>query len=427
MTTETAIDTGLLRLSTVGSVDDGKSTLVGRLLFDTKSLFADTIEAVERASVGRGNGALDLSLVTDGLRAEREQGITIDVAYRYFATPRRKFVLADCPGHVQYTRNTVTGASTADVVVVLVDARHGILEQTKRHLAIAALMRVQHVVLTVNKFDLVDWDERVFRRIETEFLLLGRALGIRDVTAIPVSALLGDNIAAPSTHVPWYSGPTLLDFLESVEVLEQQGEFRFPVQTVILPRTGSHRDYRGYAGQITGGRIAVGDRVIVHPAGIESVVTGIDTYDGALAEAIAPQSVVLRLQHDIDVTRGDLLAKASSEVTAREELLGTVCWLAERPLKPGRRVYVRIGTALVRAIVEDLVDGFDIDSFEPVPVAQLELNDIGRVRIRLAVPVAYDTYEDSRRTGSFALIDEQSGDVLGAGLVAAALGGNWTI
>ncbi len=423
----TTIDTGLLRLSTVGSVDDGKSTLVGRLLFDTKSLFADTIEAVERASVGRGNGALDLSLVTDGLRAEREQGITIDVAYRYFATPRRKFVLADCPGHVQYTRNTVTGASTADVVVVLVDARHGILEQTKRHLAIAALMRVQHVVLAVNKFDLVDWDEQVFRAIETEFLLLGRALGIHDVTAIPVSALLGDNIAEPSAHVAWYSGPTLLDFLESVEVLQQQGEFRFPVQTVILPRTAEFRDYRGYAGQITGGRIAVGDRVIVHPAGIESTVAGIDTYDGPLAEAIAPQSVVIRLEHDIDVTRGDLLAKVSSTVRARDDLLGTVCWLAERALKSGRRVYVRIGTALIRGIVEELVDGFDIDSFEPVAIEQLELNDIGRVRIRLAQPVAYDTYEESRRTGSFALIDEQSGDVLGAGLVAAALGESWTI
>ncbi|KDN22932.1 sulfate adenylyltransferase subunit 1 [Amycolatopsis rifamycinica] len=412
----------LLRLATAGSVDDGKSTLVGRLLYDTKSVLADQLDAVTRASVDKGLSTPDLSLLVDGLRSEREQGITIDVAYRYFATPKRSFVLADTPGHVQYTRNTVTGASTAQLAVLLVDARKGVIEQTRRHAAVLALLGVPQLVLAVNKIDLVGYDEATFTVIAEEFaahaLSLGYARG--SVLAIPVSALEGDNVATRSERTPWYTGPSLLEHLEDVPVAPDPHDsaLRFPVQYVIRPRTPEYPDYRGYAGQIAAGTVRPGDEIVVLPQGIRSRVERIDTADGSLAEAGAGTSVTLLLTDDIDISRGDLIAAADAPPRVTDEITGTLCWLSSKPLKPGARVLVKHGTRTVQALVDELHARFDEQTLSSVDSpASLELNDIGRVTLRLAGELGVDDYGVSPRTGAFLIIDPKDGDTLAAGLV----------
>jgi sulfate adenylyltransferase subunit 1 len=411
---------GLLRLTTAGSVDDGKSTLVGRLLQDTQSILADQLAAVEHATRARGGSRLDLALLTDGLRAERDQGITIDVAYRYFATPTRKFVLADCPGHVQYTRNTVTGASTAELAVVLVDARHGVVEQTRRHLAVMAFLRVPHVVLAVNKMDLVDFDEPVFRRIESEFAAAARALGVPDPVSVPVCALHGDNVTARSAHTPWYQGPTLLEHLEAVPTGRAAAAepMRFPVQLVLRPRTAERPDYRGLAGRVASGVLEVGHEVVALPSAGRSTVVGIDTPDGPMSCAAAGQSITVLLRDEIDVGRGEVLARPEQAPRVVTELDADLCWLADHPLRAGARVLVKHGTRTVRAIVAELTGRLDLRTLRhTAPPAALELNEIGVARIRLAQPLAVDSYAMDRHTGGFLVIDAADGNTLAAGLV----------
>jgi bifunctional enzyme CysN/CysC len=415
----TAIDTPLLRLATAGSVDDGKSTLIGRLLYDSKSILADQLEQVEEASRRRGGAGLDLSLLTDGLRAEREQGITIDVAYRYFATPARTFVIADTPGHVQYTRNMVTGASTADLAVILVDARKGVLEQSKRHAFISSLLGIRHLVVAVNKMDLVGFSEDVFDAIVTDFSCFARNLGAHEATFIPISALHGDNVVERSEAMDWYAGPALLEHLERVEVAGEHdgGGLRFPVQWVI--RDGAS-DYRGYAGQVAGGRVRPGDEVVVLPAGIATTVASIDTYDGPLGEAFGPMSVTLRLADDVDVSRGDLICAPGARPTLDRDLEADVCWLADAPLRPRGRYLLKHTTTTVRAIVDDVADRVDIHTLDrDAAPGELALNEIGRVRLRTSRPLAFDAYADNRATGSFILIDEATNDTVGAGMIAA--------
>jgi sulfate adenylyltransferase subunit 1 len=417
----------LLRLATAGSVDDGKSTLVGRLLYDTKSVLADQLDAVERVSRERGLDAADLALLTDGLRAEREQGITIDVAYRYFSTATRSYVLADTPGHVEYTRNMVTGASTAELALILVDARHGVVEQTRRHLAVTGLLGVRHVVVAVNKMDLVGWDAERFGEIVVEFARLATRFGISDVAAVPVSALFGDNVVDRSTRTPWYSGPTLLEHLEAVPVGTDPASqpLRMPVQYVVRPRTADHPDYRGYAGRLASGVVRPGDEVVVLPSGRRTTVVGVDRAraDGTLEEldvAFAPQSVTLRLGDDVDVSRGDLVAAADQPGLLTRSVSGTIAVLSARPVRRRDRVLLRVGTRTVRALVDDVVDELDIESMEHRATRDdLGLNAIGRVRIRLAEDVPVDDYRTLRRTGAFLLVDEADGSTLAAGMADA--------
>lgn len=419
----------LLRLATAGSVDDGKSTLVGRLLYDTKSVLADQIDAVTRASVDKGLATPDLSLLVDGLRAEREQGITIDVAYRYFATPQRTFVLADTPGHVQYTRNTVSGASTAQLVILLVDARKGVIEQTRRHAAVMALLGVPKLVLAVNKIDLVDDAAGVFDRISTEFNQLTTKLGWapEDVVEIPVSALHGDNVASRSENTPFYDGPSLIEHLESVPVdADSSGKhqvgLRFPVQYVIRPRTVEHPDYRGYAGQVAAGVVSKGDEVVVLPSGIRSTVERIDTPDGELATAHPGHSVTLVLTDDVDVSRGDTIASAIDAPEPIDSFDATVCWLGDKPLRPGARLLLKHGTRTTQAIVGALLERFDEQKLAADSDPEtLALNDIGRISVRVADPVVADDYRVNRHTGSFLLIDPAGGNTLAAGLVGDVL------
>jgi sulfate adenylyltransferase subunit 1 len=416
----------LLRLATAGSVDDGKSTLVGRLLYDTKSVLADQLDAVTRASVDRGLSTPDLSLLVDGLRSEREQGITIDVAYRYFATPKRSFVLADTPGHVQYTRNTVTGASTAQLAVLLVDARKGVVEQTRRHAAVLALLGVPRLVLAVNKIDLVDYDEETFTVITKEFTAHAGVLGYPEgaVLAIPVSALGGDNVVERSDRTPWYDGPTLLEHLETVPAAPDPHDvpFRFPVQYVIRPRTPDHPDYRGYAGQVAAGTVRRGDEVVVLPAGLRTTVQRIDTADGELEAATAGRSVTLVLADDLDISRGDLIAAGQQAPVPADELDATLAWLSEKPLRPGARVLVKHGARTVAAFVDQLTARFDEQRLSTVDFPEtLQLNEIGQVHIRTAEPLAVDDYTVNRRTGAFLVIDPADGTTLAAGLAGAPL------
>ncbi|MCO1656641.1 sulfate adenylyltransferase subunit 1 [Pseudonocardia humida] len=426
----------LLRFATAGSVDDGKSTLVGRLLYDTKSVLADQIEAVERASVDKGMSTPDLSLLVDGLRAEREQGITIDVAYRYFGTPTREFVLADTPGHVQYTRNTVTGASTAELAVLLVDARNGIVEQTRRHAAVLALLRVPRLVLAINKIDLVGYDEETLTAIAKDFAALARSVGFADeaVQVIPVSALAGDNVVERSTRTPWYDGPTLLGHLESVPVAgpEVTAPFRMPVQYVIRPRAGALpgaeerwgplHDYRGYAGQVASGTVSPGDEVVVLPGGARTTVAGVDTADGPLDAAGAGRSVTIRLTDDIDISRGDLIAAAGAAPRVGSEIEATLCWLADKPLRAGARLLLKHGARTTQVIVGALGERLDVDSVRFVdPPEALTVNDIAMVSLRTADPLPVDDYADIRATGSFLLIDPPTGGTLAAGLVGNPL------
>lgn len=419
----------LLRIATAGSVDDGKSTLVGRLLYDTKSVLIDQFDAVTKASESRGLDAPDLSLLVDGLRAEREQGITIDVAYRYFATPKRSFILADTPGHVQYTRNTVSGASTAQLVILLVDARKGVIEQTRRHAAVLALLGVPRLVLAVNKIDLVPDSARIFEAISAEFNELTSSLGWKpeNVVEIPVSALHGDNIATRSERTGFYNGPTLIEHLESVPAHgESDGAsgtigLRFPVQYVIRPRTAEYPDYRGYAGQVAAGAVRVGDEVVISPAWQRTTVAGIDTADGPLEVAEAGRSITLILADDVDASRGDLIASLDVPDPV-SELDGTVCWLADKPLKAGARLLLKHGTRTVPAIIGALVERFDEQNLSADPAPEsLELNDIGQISIRLAEAISVDEYVDDRTAGSFLLIDPSSGNTLAAGLVGNAL------
>jgi len=415
--------TELLRLVTAGSVDDGKSTLIGRLLYDSKQILADQLEHIEDVSRRRGNDYVDLALLTDGLRAEREQGITIDVAYRSFVTPRRRFQLADAPGHVQYTRNMVTGASTADVAVVLLDARKGVVEQTRRHGYIAAVLGIPHVVVAVNKMDLVGYAQERFDEICDDLDALAERLGIDDLVAVPISALRGDNVVEPGESMPWYDGPTLLGHLEAIEIAADRDLLhrRFPVQWVIRPLSEEHPDYRGYAGQVAAGVWRAGDEVVVLPSGRRTRVAAVETADGPLAAAVPPQSVTIRLEDDLDVARGDMLADPDSPPTVARELLATVCWMAERPLEPRSRLLVKHTTRSVRAIADELVSKVDIHALEDVAAPErLELNDIASVRLRLAEPLAVDPYGENRATGAFILVDETTNETVGAGMVVEA-------
>jgi sulfate adenylyltransferase large subunit len=406
----------LLRLATAGSVDDGKSTLIGRLLHDAKAILADQLDDLR----GR-DGELDLSRLTDGLRAEREQGITIDVAYRYFATTRRTFILADTPGHVQYTRNMVTGASTADLAIVLVDARNGVVEQTRRHAFIASLLGIPHLVVAVNKMDLVDWSEDVFDAVVRDVCAFRDQLSaVRDIAYVPLSALRGDNVVDRSDAMPWYGGLPLLEHLETVEVEADRNldDLRFPVQYVI--RDGAS-DYRGYAGQLGGGVLSPGDEVLVLPSEQVTTVASIDTFDGPLDTAFAPMSVTVRLADDLDVSRGDLICRRADRPALARDLVADVCWMADAPLRPGGRYAIKHAAHTARAIVESIDDRVEVASLgrEPTP-GELALNDIGRVRVRTSKPLAFDPYARNRATGSFILIDEATNDTVGAGMIVAA-------
>ncbi len=410
----------LLRFATAGSVDDGKSTLVGRLLHDSKSVLSDQLDAVQRTSEARGLDTIDLSLLVDGLRAEREQGITIDVAYRYFATPARTFILADTPGHVQYTRNTVTGASTADLVVILVDARTGVVDQTRRHAAVAALLGVPHLLLAVNKIDLVDFNEATFDRIADHFSGYAQQLGIHDVTAIPISALHGDNVVARSARIPWYSGPSVLEHLESVELTDDlaQGGLRFPVQYVIRPRTEELPDYRGYAGRVTAGSVRPGDGVIALPSGQRSVISKVDTPMGETSVAVAGDSVTLLLADDLDLSRGDLIAGEVDAPVPVTSFAVTVTQLADRPVRVGARALLRYGTTTTKVAVTSIDGLLDIDTltYLPPPPA-LSLNDIAQITVRTADPVPVEQYRPGGAVGSLLIIDPADGTTLAAGMV----------
>jgi bifunctional enzyme CysN/CysC len=411
----------LLRLATAGSVDDGKSTLIGRLLYDTKSIFEDQLEAVERTSIQRGEEYTNLALLTDGLRAEREQGITIDVAYRYFATPRRKFIIADTPGHIQYTRNMVTGASTANLALILIDARKGILEQSRRHAFIASLLRIPHLVLCVNKMDLVDYDQDVFERIKDEFRDFASKLDVADLTFIPVSALKGDNVVERSPNMPWYEGASLLHHLEEVHIASDRNliDVRFPVQYVIRPMSDAHHDYRGYAGTVAAGVLKQGDEVMVLPSGFTSRIASIDTYDGPLDEAFPPVSVTIRLEDELDISRGDMICRPNNQPTVGQDVDAMVCWLTEQTaLVPRAKLAIKHTTRLARALVSDLQYRLDINTLHRDETAEsLTLNEIGRVSLRTTVPLFYDEYRRNRTTGSFILIDEATNNTVGAGMI----------
>ena len=410
----------LLRFITCGSVDDGKSTLIGRLQYDTKTIFEDQLEHVEDVSRRRGDERTDLALLTDGLRAEREQGITIDVAYRYFSTPLRKFIIADAPGHVQYTRNMVTGASTANLAIVLVDARHGMLEQSRRHTFIASLLGIPHVVFAVNKMDLVDYDEAAFDRIKAEFTNWSAKLRIRDVDFIPVSALHGDNVVEKSAKMPWYRGTPLLYHLETVHIASDRNliDSRFPVQWVIRPQSEKHPDYRGYAGTVAGGVMKAGDDVIALPSGFKSKIKSIETYDGPVAEAFPPMSVIVHLEDNLDVSRGDMLCREHNQPIVGQDLDAMVCWMVDRPLKKKGRYALKHTTNWVRAMVTDLQYRLDVNTLHrDEESGRLGLNDIGRIRMRTTAPIFYDPYQRNRTTGSFILTDETTNETVAAGML----------
>ncbi len=411
----------LLRLATAGSVDDGKSTLIGRLLYDSKSIFEDQMEAIEATSAQRGEEYVNLALLTDGLRAEREQGITIDVAHRYFSTPRRKFIIGDTPGHIQYTRNMVTGASTADLTIVLVDARHGVIEQSRRHAFIASLLRIPHIVVAINKMDLVDWDQAVFERIRQEFTDFATKLDIPDLMFIPMSALHGDNVVDRSANSPWYQGSTLLHHLEEVHISSDRNlvDVRFPVQYVIRPQSTEYHDYRGYAGTVAGGVLKPGDEVMVLPSGFTSRIASIDTADGPVAEAFAPMSVTIRIEDDIDVSRGDMLCRPNNKPHVGQDIEAMVCWMSDSAkLRPRSKLALKHTTKWCRALVQDLNYRLDINTLHREEGAtELGLNEIGRVKLRTTQPLFFDEYRRNRRTGSFILVDEASNVTVGAGMI----------
>ncbi len=410
----------LLRFATAGSVDDGKSTLIGRLLFDSKSIFTDQLEDLERTSVARGSEYTDLALLTDGLRAEREQGITIDVAYRYFATPRRKFIIADTPGHIQYTRNMVTGASTSDLSIILIDARKGLVEQSRRHAFLVSLLQVPHLVVAVNKMDLVDWSQEVFEAIREEFSNYAAKLNIADVSVIPVSALTGENVVTRSTQMDWYEGPSLLHHLENVHIASDRNlvDMRFPVQYVIRPQSAAHHDYRGYAGQIAGGVVKVGDDVVVLPSGLPTKVTAIDAPGGPVEEAYAPMSVVIRLEDDVDISRGDMICRPHNQAIVSQDVEAMICWMGDSPMRAGMKFGIKHTTRSARVLVKDLYYEMNINTLHRNQgAAELNLNEVGRVRLRTTVPLLADEYHRNRLTGGFILIDETTNATVAAGMI----------
>ena len=410
----------LLRFTTAGSVDDGKSTLIGRLLYDSKSIFEDQLEAVEEASRSRGNEEVNLALLTDGLRAEREQGITIDVAYRYFATPKRKFIIADTPGHIQYTRNMVTGASTADLAVILVDARHGIMEQTVRHSYIASLLAIKEVVVCVNKMDLVDFSQEVFDKIVADYKEMSSSIELGNVTFIPISAKLGDNVVNKSENMPWYTGKALLDFLETVQLpVESEDSMRLPVQYVVRPISDKFPDFRGYAGRLAEGSIKKGDKIKVYPSEMTSSVTGVYLGEKELETAVSPESVDITLSDDIDISRGDVIVAVDGKQPHMEqEVLLNVCWFSNSPMQQGKKYVIRHATQQTLGIIKEIEYKIDINTREKeYGVDKLIMNDIARVRIKTADPLIFDYYKDNRTMGSLIFIEEGTNDTVGAGMI----------
>ena len=416
------IDNGLLRFLTCGSVDDGKSTLIGRLLYDTKAILADTLHAMTRTSERRGLEAVDLSLLTDGLQAEREQGITIDVAYRYFTTGRRKYIIADAPGHEQYTRNMVTAASTANLAIILIDARRGVLTQTRRHSYLAHLVGIPHLVVAINKMDLVNYDQATYQRIRSDYLEFATTLGIGDVSFIPLSALDGDMIVDRGERLDWYQGPTLLDILEGAPSAHSEcdEQFRFPVQFVCRPQQAGNpklHDYRGFMGRVESGEVAVGDEVVVLPSGQRTRVKAIEIYGRSLQQAIAEQSVTLLLEDEVDVSRGDMIVRTRESALVTRRIEAMLCWLGETPLDPRRKYVIRQTTRETKAVIEAIDYRLDINTLRQMPDEGLGMNDIGRVRFKLAQPLCVDAYADNRSTGAFIVIDETTNNTVGAGMI----------
>ncbi|MBP3244195.1 MAG: GTP-binding protein [Bacteroidaceae bacterium] len=414
------LDMELLRFTTAGSVDDGKSTLIGRLLYDSKSIFEDQLQAVEAASERLGNAEVNLALLTDGLRAEREQGITIDVAYRYFATPKRKFIIADTPGHIEYTRNMVTGASTADAAIILVDARNGIIEQTKRHSYIASLLKIDYVVVAINKMDLVDFSKEVYDNIRAEYAKIADVLGLKNVFFIPISALKGDNVVNPSENTPWYQGETLLHLLENIPLKQgaDDAQFRFPVQYVIRPQTAEWPDYRAYAGRISGGRIKVGDKVTILPSQTESVVSRIDEGTNQVDEARSSQSVSISLADDVDVSRGSLIVKTNELPTVSNQIELLVCWLNHRPLQLRQKYIIRHTSDELQGVVGEVEYKVNINTLENnFDDKEVKMNDIAKIKLKLSKPLAFDLYAENRTTGSLVFIDEGTNETVGAGMI----------
>ncbi len=418
--TENYLNMDLLRFTTAGSVDDGKSTLIGRLLYDSKSIFEDQMEAIEKTSAQKGHGYVNLALLTDGLRAEREQGITIDVAYRYFATPKRKFIVADTPGHIQYTRNMVTGASTANLAIILVDARHGIIEQTCRHSFIASLLQIKHIVLCVNKMDLVDYSQEVFDKIVAKYKDFSKTLEVPDIHFLPISALNGDNVVDKSTNMPWYKGRTLLETLESVEIENDYNfvDARFPVQYVIRPMNEEFHDYRGFAGKVESGVFKPGDAIVALPSGKESTIKSIDFFGKHLDQAFPPQSVTLTLKDNIDISRGDMIVKKDHLPTVSQDVELMVCWLSEKKLVPGGKYVVRHTSKEAKAIIKDVKYKVNINTLETNEEDKtIGLNDIARIVIKTASPLSYDSYKNNRTIGSLIIVDEFTNETVGAGMI----------
>jgi sulfate adenylyltransferase subunit 1 len=410
----------LLRFTTAGSVDDGKSTLIGRLLYDSKSIFEDQLEAVEASSVKKGFDYVDLSLLTDGLKSEREQGITIDVAYRYFATPKRKFIIADTPGHIQYTRNMVTGASTANLALILIDARKGLVEQTHRHSFIASLLKIPHVIVCINKMDLVKYEEKVFEQIVEDYKAFSSKLEVHDIQFVPISALAGDNVVNRSENMEWYQGATLLHMLETVHIESDHNHIdsRFPVQYVVRPQTKEHQDFRGYAGRVAGGIFRPGDEVLVQPSGFTSKIKSIQLGDQSLTEAFAPMSVTMTLEDEIDISRGDIISKPNNHPQAEQDIDVMICWMNQRPINLNSKFFVRHMTKEVKGVLKEIQYKLDINSLQRVEnVDQLTMNEIARVKIRTAQPLAFDSYRKNRITGSIILVDEGTNETVAAGMI----------
>ncbi|MBU3714986.1 MAG: GTP-binding protein [Ferruginibacter sp.] len=407
----------ILRFITAGSVDDGKSTLIGRLLYDSKSIMIDQLEALEKQSKNKEDGEIDLALLTDGLRSEREQGITIDVAYKYFSTPKRKFIIADAPGHIQYTRNMVTGASNADLIIILIDARNGVVEQTKRHSLIASLLQIKHVVVAINKMDLVNHSKEVYDKIASDYALVAKSLGLNEVTYIPISALNGDNIVDRSNAFPWYEGPALLDLLETIEVSADINltHARFPVQYVIRPQSAELHDYRGYSGKVVSGIYKVGDKIKVLPSGLESEINAIEVSGKSVQEAFAPQGAIIHLKDDIDISRGDVLVHQNETVNLSHEFTADVCWMGQQPLQAGSRYMLQLNSRLVRAVVKEVEYRLNVNTLEQeVAPEKILLNDVVRLKLKTASPLPYDAYNTLKVNGGAILIDETSHVTVGA-------------
>ena len=414
------LDMELLRFTTAGSVDDGKSTLIGRLLYDSKAIFEDQIQNLQEVNEQRGEEGINLALLTDGLRSEREQGITIDVAYRYFATPKRKFIIADTPGHIQYTRNMVTGASTANLALLLIDARHGVIEQTKRHAFIASLLQIPHVAVCVNKMDLVDYGQEEFEKIKSDFKKFASKLEIKDVNFIPISALKGDNVVERSKNMDWYEGSTLIHLLENIHIGSDHNhvDCRFPIQRVIRPQSELHPDYRGYAGRIEGGVFKTGDEIMTLPSGKKSTIKSIDTFNGEIHEAFSPMSVCITLNDDIDVSRGDMLVRANNQPQISKDIEVMICWMNERKLIPKGKYTIRHTSQTTRCIIKEIKYKIDINSLHRLEQENdLEMNDIGRISIKTTKPLFFDSYRRNRNTGSIILVNEATNETVGAGMI----------